>query len=112
MTDQATQGETGQRATWQLYDRLLLRRAGFGIDLLTALGDGPAGAAAAEYREAVARFEQSRARLQEAIAKSVTGADRERDRAELRELSKLRGRVGRRLPVEPGPRGDDVASAV
>ncbi|MFJ9447588.1 hypothetical protein ACIRRH_37990 [Kitasatospora sp. NPDC101235] len=112
MTDQATQGETGQRAEWQLYDRLLLRRAGFGIDLLTALGDGPAGAAAAEYREAVARFEQSRARLQEAIAKSVTGADRERDRAELRELSKLRGRVGRRLPVDPGPRGDDVASAV
>ncbi|MFD4398577.1 hypothetical protein [Kitasatospora sp. NPDC058478] len=112
MTDHATQGETGQRARWQLYDRLLLRRAGFGIGLLTALGDGPAGAAAAEYREAVARFEQSRARLQEAIAKVVTGADRERDRAGLRELSKLRGRVGRRLPVEHDPRGGDVASAL
>ncbi|MEV7776416.1 lantibiotic dehydratase [Kitasatospora sp. NPDC086791] len=107
MTDQATQEETGQRAQWQLYDRLLLRRAGFGIDLLTALGDGPAGAAAAEYREAVARFEQGRTRLLEAIAESVTGTDRERDRAGLRELSKLRGRVGRRLPVEHDPHATD-----
>lgn len=103
---------TGRRAQWQLYPRLLLRRAGFGVDLLTALGDGPTSAAAADYREAVARFEQSRARLQEAIAKSVARADRETDRAELRELSKLRSRVGRRLLVEQDPQDGSVASAV
>ncbi|WP_338674973.1 lantibiotic dehydratase [Streptomyces sp. SCSIO 30461] len=104
MADQAT--------GWQLYDRLLLRRAGFGADLLTALGDDPTGAAAADYREAVTRFEESRGRVQEAIAKSVARADRATDRTGLRELSKLRSRVGRRLPVEHSPQDSAVAGAV
>ncbi|MFD7614032.1 lantibiotic dehydratase [Streptomyces sp. NPDC059828] len=110
--DEATQGRTGQRAQWQLYPRLLLRRAGFGVGLLTALGDGPTSTAAADYREAVSGFEQSRARLQEAIAKSVARADRETDRAELRDLSKLRSRVGRRLLVERSTYGGAVDLAV
>ncbi|MGW7364407.1 hypothetical protein ACWGI8_13510 [Streptomyces sp. NPDC054841] len=97
---------------WQLYPRLLLRRAGFGVELLTALGDGPTLAAAQAYREAAGRFEESRTRLQEDIAKTVARADRETDRAKLRELSKMRSRAGRRLLVEQSASAGGLDAAV
>ncbi|MEU6064755.1 hypothetical protein ABZ864_09690 [Streptomyces sp. NPDC047082] len=103
---------TDESTGWQLYPRLLLRRAGFGIELLTALGDGATLAAAENYREAAVRFEERRTRLQEAIAKAVARADREADRALLRALSKLRSLAGRRLSVEESPSAAGLDTAV
>lgn len=97
---------------WRLYPRLLLRRAGFGVELLTDLADGPTLATAAEYRATAGRFEQSRTLLREEIAKTVARADRTADRAKLRELSAMRSRAGRRLSVEPGPLNPELAEAV
>jgi hypothetical protein len=97
---------------WRLYPRLLLRRAGFGVDLLTALADGPTLATACEYRTVAGRFEQSRTLLREEIAKTVARADRTSDRAKLRELSAMRSRAGRRLPLAPATLNPELAQAV
>ncbi|MDM4719451.1 lantibiotic dehydratase [Micromonospora sp. WMMA1363] len=103
---------TEQPTRWQLYPRLLLRRAGFGIDLLTVLADGPTLAAAERYRGAERQFARCRSRLLEDIAKTVTRADRQSDRAKLRELSRARSRAGRGLSVDRGSMNPEVGPAV
>lgn len=86
----------GDSSDWLLYPRLLLRRAGFGVGLLTDLADEPARLVLAEFRDATGVFERARAALRAAIADEV---GRTTDKTVLRGLSKLRSRVGRRLPA-------------
>lgn len=101
-----------QPTPWRLYPRLLLRRAGFGVDLLTALADEPTRTAAEEYRAAAKRFGQRRAHLIEGIARTVATADRQADRARLRALSRARSRAGRGLSVNHERLDPDLAPAV
>ncbi|MER6714565.1 hypothetical protein [Streptomyces sp. NPDC000877] len=90
-----------EEAGWRLYPRLLLRRAGFGIDLLTHLADGEVGAAAAAYRASVGRLEQVREQALADLRRSVGEAAEAGDRERLRLLSKVRGRIGRRQVLRP-----------
>lgn len=99
---------TEQPAPWRLYPRLLLRRAGFDIELLTALADEPTREGAEEYRTAAKQFGQCRTHLIEAIARSVAQTDRQSDRSRLRALSRARSRAGRGLSVSPEQLGIDL----
>lgn len=90
----------GDSSDWRLYPRLLLRRAGFEVGLLTGLADGPTGRVLAVYRDATGVFEDARARLRAGIAAEVA---RTTDKTVLRGLSKLRSRVGRRVPAGEFP---------
>lgn len=99
---------TEQPAPWRLYPRLLLRRAGFDIELLTALADEPTREGAEEYRTAAKQFGQCRTHLIEAIARSVAQTDRQSDRSRLRALSRARSRAGRGLSVSPEQLGTDL----
>ncbi|WP_027660060.1 lantibiotic dehydratase [Salinispora fenicalii] len=102
---------TEQPTPWQLYPRLLLRRAGFGIDLLTALADEPTREGAVEYRTAAKQFGQCRTNLIDGIARAVAQTDRESDRSRLRALSRARSRAGRGLSVSPEQVDPDLAPA-
>ncbi|WP_028569515.1 lantibiotic dehydratase [Salinispora tropica] len=102
---------TEQPAPWRLYPRLLLRRAGFDIELLTALADEPTREGAEEYRTAAKQFGQCRTHLIEAIARSVAQTDRQSDRSRLRALSRARSRAGRGLSVSPEQLGTDLVPA-
>ena len=85
---------------WRLVPRLLLRRAGFGFDLLDALTDPAVAEPAARYRIAVLRLEQVRGQLlTDGIPAAVADARAQADRAALRALSKARSAVGRRQEV-------------
>ncbi|HEY6795818.1 MAG TPA: hypothetical protein VI248_14155 [Kineosporiaceae bacterium] len=87
----------GPDTSWRLVPRLLLRRAGFGVDALEALGDPAAALAADRYRRAVAALEQAReALLRGAMAPTVDAARRTGDRVLLRALSGVRSAAGRR----------------
>ncbi|MEV7978474.1 lantibiotic dehydratase [Streptomyces sp. NPDC086519] len=94
----------GNEADWHLVPRLLLRRAGFGFDLLDALTDDAVAAPAAAYRRAERDLEDIRAELlREAIPAAVTASRERSDRAVLRALSQTRAAVGRRRPIPPRP---------
>jgi hypothetical protein len=87
-------------ADWRLVPRLLLRRAGFGFDLLDALTDPAVAEPAARYRIAVLRLERVREQLlRDSIPAAVAAARRRADRAALRALSKARSAIGRRQEV-------------
>lgn len=81
---------------WRLVPRLLLRRAGFGFDLLGGLADQDVSQAALEYRQAVAVLDRERAELLgERIPAAVSAARQAGDRDHLRALSRARSAVGR-----------------
>lgn len=90
---------------WRLHDRLLLRRAGFGIHLMTDLGDQPTALACAELIERERELESARAHLLDTVLpEAVFRAAEADDRAALRRWSALRSDVGRRrLPRAAGP---------
>ncbi|TYR62712.1 lantibiotic dehydratase [Streptomyces parvus] len=88
-----------EEGDWRLYPRLLLRRAGFPIDLLMDLGDPSVESAAAGYRTRAARLEELREQALTALRREVGEAAEAEDRDRLRLLSKVRGRVGRRRPL-------------
>ncbi|MEV4919568.1 hypothetical protein AB0K47_22490 [Streptomyces tirandamycinicus] len=92
----ATSGE----GHWRLYPRLLLRRAGFDIGLLTGLTDPEVVGAAAGYRERAAAFERQREQCLAGLRAEVDAAARDGDRSLLRSLSKARSRIGRRGPLD------------
>ncbi|MFD7368774.1 lantibiotic dehydratase [Nocardiopsis alba] len=99
---------------WRLHDRLLLRRAGFGVHLMTDLGDPPTARACAELVERERELESVRAHLLDsALPAAVSRAAGADDRAALRRWSALRGDVGRKRrpraaePVD-GPLGEPV----
>jgi hypothetical protein len=91
---------TDVQAPWRLVPRLLLRRAGFGFDLLDALTDPAVAGAAARYRAAVTELETIRGELLARTFPAAVTACRDRaDRAALRALSKARTAIGRRQQV-------------
>lgn len=92
--------ETTGQGEWCLYSRLLLRRAGFNIGLLTDLADQRVEGAAAEYRAQVSRFEEQRSQALAGLQDEVAAAAEAHDRARLRQLSKTRSRIGRRRPLD------------
>lgn len=88
---------------WRLYERLLLRRAGFGVHLMTDLGDPPTGLACAALAESHRELEEARAvLLGTVIPEAVAASADSGDRAALRRWSALRRDVGRRR----APRAD------
>jgi hypothetical protein len=88
------------QAPWRLVPRLLLRRAGFGFDLLDTLTDPAVAGAAVRYRAAVTELEDFRGELLTRTVPAAVTACRERaDRAGLRALSKARAAIGRRQQV-------------
>ena len=90
-------------AGWRLVPRLLVRRAGFGFDLLDALTDPVVAEPAARYRTAVTELETVREHLLRDAVPAAVAACRERaDRAALRALSKARAAIGRRHEVPAG----------
>ncbi|MCX4662781.1 lantibiotic dehydratase [Streptomyces uncialis] len=97
-----TGGTHAEGASWRLYPRLLLRRAGFGVELLTDLADGAVAGAAADYRLRADEFEARRGLSLAALRAEVDSAAGSGDRELLRLLSRARGRIGRRRPLD-GP---------
>lgn len=102
------------RPHWRLIPRFLLRRAGFGFDLLEPTADQAVLDQAAVYRAALRCLEGHReVLLRQVLPPAVIQARAAGDRAQLRSLSALRSAVGRRRPV-PRPSagtstGTDVA---
>ncbi|MDT0343613.1 lantibiotic dehydratase [Streptomyces litchfieldiae] len=89
-----------ERPAWRLVPRLLLRRAGFGFDLLEPVADARVLDRAAAYRAASHQYERARdellhRQLPSAVAEARAAGDRKR----LQELSALRSAAGRRRPV-------------
>ncbi|RCV53981.1 lantibiotic dehydratase [Marinitenerispora sediminis] len=102
--------DNGGPARWRLYPRLLLRRAGFGVETMTSLGDDAVAAAAARYREHVRALEAARtALLRDTAPRLVETAAAAGDRAALRGWSAVRRSAGRRRPI-PGTVPDPVAA--
>jgi hypothetical protein len=96
---------------WTLYPSLLLRRAGFGFDLLTGLADERVLGALKIYRDCALHYENARAELLARIGASVGRAGETGDKDALRELSKLRSKAGRRLPVTQVTSDPELAEA-
>ncbi|WP_329561918.1 hypothetical protein OG711_31630 [Streptomyces uncialis] len=90
-----TGGTHAEGSSWRLYPRLLLRRAGFGVELLTDLADGAVAGAAADYRLRADEFEARRGLSLAALRAEVDSAAGSGDRELLRLLSRARGRIGR-----------------
>ncbi|GAA2906241.1 hypothetical protein GCM10010517_72450 [Streptosporangium fragile] len=99
----------GPHGRWRLYPRLLLRRAGFPVDMLHDLADEAVLDAAEHYRRRVARCEEARDRLLQEIPKAVAEAAAAQDRPRLRRLSRLRRAVARRLT---DPAGDPALTSM
>ncbi|MFI0723504.1 lantibiotic dehydratase [Streptomyces sp. NPDC021224] len=89
----------GEPPPWRLVPRFLLRRAGFGFDLLEPVGDARAADAAAAYRAAVRACETARQELlRRRLPAAVAAARAAEDGTALRALSALRSAAGRRRP--------------
>ncbi|MEJ8651928.1 hypothetical protein WKI65_28535 [Streptomyces sp. MS1.AVA.3] len=91
--------EESAEGGWRLYPHLLLRRAGFSIDVLMDLADPAVEVAADCYRARVGRLEELREQALASLRDEVDEAAKAQDRHRLRLLSKVRGRVGRRRPL-------------
>ena len=89
---------------WRTLDHFLLRRAGYSLGLLAAVGYGPAWALAELAAEAADRAETLRGELLgSAFPAEVVVLARRGDRASLQALSRLRRDVGRRAAAGPPP---------
>ncbi|MGW6424853.1 hypothetical protein ACWF82_19430 [Nocardia sp. NPDC055053] len=90
---------TGQ-LPWKMGSRLLLRRAGFAIDMWRELGHEATTEASAHYRDCVRQLEATRAELLQGIVGAVAQAAVEDDKARLRAYSRVRSRINRHLDIE------------
>ena len=91
---------TGQ-LPWKMGSRLLLRRAGFPIDMWHELGHEVTADASGHYRDYVRQLDAIRAELLEKIVGAVAQAAAEDDKTRLRACSRVRSRVNRYLDIEP-----------
>lgn len=83
-------------SAWQLVPRFLLRRAGFGFELLCAVGEPAVEHAVRRYRGAVLQTDRIRANLlRKFLPAAVSDAGALNDREQLKVLSAVRSRVGR-----------------
>lgn len=90
---------TGQ-LPWKMGSRLLLRRAGFAIDMWRELGHEATAEASGHYRDCVRQLDTTREELLEKVVGAVAQAAAEDDKARLRACSRVRSRINRHLDIE------------
>ncbi|WP_212764676.1 hypothetical protein, partial [Streptomyces sp. I05A-00742] len=102
---ESTTGSPGRpQAPWRVTDTFLVRRAGFPFALLDAFAAPRTAEAARRCAAALRHADELReALLREEFPAAVARARADGDRAALRALSKLRGRVGARTAVPTPP---------